>query len=353
MLNSQEILTAIQNKEIEITVSYGIKNGIPFRYDTERSLLKSEAATNLYSDRLKITMGPLVKVLDKKGVSKKHRFKSNDRIFDLSTSGHKYIIRPSESIIVLTNERIKLSGKYACLVVPRISLSDVGIVVTTAYVDPYYDGLMRLHISNLSDKTYELKTLEAIAQCFFFEFSTPVSNKFKEQFSSKSVFWGQTWNGINGTDRNPFPTKKSSTQEEKFSYFKYQCALIWEFIKKHSILFMIITNIFVLAAGFSTVKQSFEEYSTAVNQISTSLEPMTSEILIHAGCDYGEKEITVDIPKSDIVSILCNNDDIHYQVLSGVAPDVSIIRFSCSLDNPSENSYEFGFTYAIIRRIAS
>ncbi len=353
MLNYQEILNAIQNKEIEITVSYGSKNGVPFQYDTERPLLRSEAAENLYSDRLKITMGTLVKILDKRGVSKKHRFKSNDKVYDLSTPDYKYVIRPGESIIILTNERIKLSGKYACLVVPRISLSDVGIVVTTAYVDPYYDGLMRLHISNLSDKTYELKALEAIAQCFFFKFSAPVSTNFKEQFSLKSVFWGQTWKEINGTDRNPFPTKKSSTQDDKFSLIKYQWRIIWEFIKKHSLLFALLANIFVLAAGITAVKQNFEKYSFTVNQISTSLEPIASEIVIQAGSDYGEKEIAVAIQKSDIVTILCNNDNICYQVLSGVSPDESIIRFSYSLDKPSENSYEFGFTYAIIRRITS
>lgn len=191
MLNNEEIKKAINKNEIEILISFGMKDNVPILYDFEHNLLDDSLKSNLYSDRLKLTMGPIVKILNKKTVSKKYRFKASNKLYDLRKTNHKYVISPGESIIILTNERMKLNGKYACLIVPRISLSDVGIVVTTAYVDPFYDGLMRLHLSNLSDKPYELHTLEAVAQCFFFEFSESVSEMFKDQFPTKSVFLGK------------------------------------------------------------------------------------------------------------------------------------------------------------------
>lgn len=351
MLSREKIIKAINDKEIEISISFSFKGGALTQYDTEQDFLASPLAENLYSDRLKLTMGPIIKVINKKRVSSKYRFKSNESCHDLRKSNNKYVINPGESIIVLTNEKFKFNGKYACLVVPRISLSDVGIVVTTAYVDPYYHGVMRLHLSNLSDKTYELTTLEAIAQCFFFKLSDPVSEVYKEQFSSKSVFFGQTWHGILNSDRNPFPTKKESAYVDKYSNLKYQVGILGSLIKKHSLIFVLFTNLVMILGGFALFQQNFTRYTTAMEQIENFLEPTASEIVIDSGNAYGEKEIVVGYAKSDIVSVLCNNNEIHYQILSGDVEDETKIVFSLSLPSATVDRYEMNFTYVIVRRI--
>ena len=162
MLSNKTITNALNNKEINITISFSLQNGVPTLYESEQDILSSPLKNNLYSDRLKLTMGPIIKILNKKAINPKYRFKGMIDCYDLSKSDDKYIINPGESIIVLTNEKVELNGKYACLIVPRISLSDVGIVVTTAYVDPFYYGLMRLHLSNLSDKAYELTDRKSV-----------------------------------------------------------------------------------------------------------------------------------------------------------------------------------------------
>ena len=329
MLSREKIVEAINQKEIEISISFCFKEGALTLLEKEQDILVSSLKDNLYSDRLKLTMGPIIKVLNRKRVTPKYRFKSAQNCHDLRKSNNKYVINPGESIIVLTNEKIKLNGKYACLVVPRISLSDVGVVVATAYVDPFYHGVMRLHLSNLSDKTYELSSLEAVAQCFFFELSDPVSEIYKEQFSTKSVFFGQTWHGILNSDRNPFPIKKESISIDKFLNFKYQLDIIWSIIKKHSLILMMITNLVVLICGFAVFKQNFTKYTTAMKQIEDFLEPIASEIVINSGETYGEKEIIVEYAKSDIVSILCNIDEIHYKILSGDVENETKIVFSC------------------------
>ena len=351
MLNNERIIKAIQDKEIEILVAFTIKDDIPILYEVEQDFLSSTSKDNLYSDRLKLTMGPIVKVLNKKTINPKYRFKTMPDCYDLRKSNNKYVINPGESIIVLTNEKIRLNGKYACLIVPRISLSDVGIVVTTAYVDPFYYGLMRLHLSNLSDKPYELTVLEAIAQCFFFELSDQVSESYKDQFPTKSVFFGQTWHGILNTDRKPFPTKKEAAFINKFTNFKYQINIMWLFVKKHSLIFLVMANIFVILGGISVFKQKFENYTSAIRQIEEYSNPIASEIVVDSGEMYGEKEIIVNCAKSDIISVLCNNDEIHYKILSGEMEDKTKIVFSYSLSSASVNKYEMNFTYIVVRRI--
>lgn len=350
MLSNEKIKRAISNKEILVSVSFGYKEGVLTLYETEQDFLSSPLKDNLYSDRLKLTMGPIVKVLNKP-VHFKYRFKTARDYYDLRKSNNKYVINPGESIIILTNERIKLNGKYACLVVPRISLSDVGVVVTTAYVDPFYDGVMRLHLSNLSNKSYELTSLETIAQCFFFELSDPVAETFREQFPTKSVFFGQTWHGILDSDRNPFPTKKESASIDKFSNLKYQLNILLSFAKKHSLVFLLFANIFIILCGFATFKQNFEQHTIVVEQIEGLLEPTASEIVINPGENYGEKEIAVEYEKSDIISVLCNNDEINYKLISGDMVNETKIVFSTSLTRAPVDKYEIDFTYVIVRRI--
>lgn len=349
MLSQAKIIEAINKNDIEISISFCYDKGeLVFG---EQKLLESTLKDNLYSDRLKLTMGPIIKVLNRKKIKTKYRFKSLPDCFDLRKSNNKYIINPGESITVLTNEKIKLNGKYACIVIPRISLSDVGIVVTTAYVDPFYQGLMRLHLSNLSDQTYELSSLEAIAQCFFFELSDSVSEIYKEEFSMKSVFFGQTWKGILSSDRNPFPIKKQSLIVDRFLKLKNQMNLIGSYIKKHSLIFMIISNLVVILCGYAAFKHEFMQYTTATQQIEEFLEPIASEIVIDAGKLYGEKEVIVPYEKSDIVTVLSNNDEIRYKILSSDVKNETKIVFSYSLSSALVDSYEMNFTYIIVRRI--
>lgn len=351
MLSQEEIVKAMNRGEIEISISFWYDCEKLNFCESEKKLLESPLKDNLYSDRLKLTIGPIVKVLNRKKINFKYRFKSLPDCFDLRKSHNKYIINPGESITVLTNEKIKLSGKYACIVVPRISLSDVGIVVTTAYVDPFYQGVMRLHLSNLSDQTYELSSLEAIAQCFFFELSNCVSDDYKEGFPTKSVFFGQTWKEILSSDRNPFPTKKQSITVDRFMYLKNQVSLIGSFVKKHSLFFVFITNFVAIVGGYVAFKQEFMQYTTTTQQIQEFLEPSASEIVIEAGELYGEKEIIVPYKKSDIVSVLPNNDEIHYKILSSDFSNETRIIFSYSLSAVSSEINCLNFTYVIIRRV--
>ena len=65
MLSDKKIKDAIKNKEIEILISFIKKNGVPTLLDKEKNILDTDMKNQIYSDRLKLTMGPVVKVLKK------------------------------------------------------------------------------------------------------------------------------------------------------------------------------------------------------------------------------------------------------------------------------------------------
>ena len=65
MLTNDRIIKAINDKEIEIAVAFGLEKGNPILYESEKSILITSLKENLYSDRLKLTLGPIIKVLNK------------------------------------------------------------------------------------------------------------------------------------------------------------------------------------------------------------------------------------------------------------------------------------------------
>ena len=138
---------------------------------------------------------------------------------------------------------------------------------------------------------------------------------------------------------------------DRFLRLKNQINLIGSYIKRHSLIFMLITNLVVILCGYAAFKQEFIRYTTAMQQIEDFLEPTASEIVINAGELYGEKEIIVPYEKSDIVSVLSNNDEIQYKILSSDVKSETKIVFSYSLSSALADNYELNFTYVIVRRI--
>ena len=351
MLNNDEIIDAIKKKEIEITISFELNDNNICKLNEEKSIISTSLSNNIYSDRLKLTMGPIIKKLNSKHVPHKYRFKSHPNCFDLSKSGNTYYINPGESITILTNEKIKLNGKYSCLIIPRVSMSDVGIVVTPAYIDPYYHGLLRLHLTNFSNQIFKINTLESIAQCFFFRINEIKSPSFKENFATKSVFYGQTWKEIYESDRDPFPIKKQSICVDKKLKFKETLINIICILKKSLPIISIAGNTLVLLLAIYSYKLKFDRYFSIVEQIKDFTNKSASEIIIEAGQFYGEKTIEVSCKKSEIITILLDNNDVHYKILSSDTEDVCTIIFSYYLATTLPEDCEIDFSYTIIRSI--
>ena len=351
MLGENSIINDIQKGEIELSRAFEKVDGEIKLLEIEKNIISKEDNSSIYSDRIKITMGPILKVLDGKKVPKQKRFRQYSDVYDLRKNNNTFLIGPKESVVILTNERIKLDGKHVCLIVPRISLSDVGIVVTTAYVDPYYNGVMRLHLSNLSDKDYSLRCLEAVAQCFVFELDKEADKRFKEEFPEKSVFYGQTWKGILDSDRSPFPTKKKSTESESLLF--YVLKIMLRFLKENGVsLLMLISMLsFVVNIYFEnqTMKKENEAMVGQLELIEDMLEPNLVDITVKANEKYGETVITVPIPRRDIAGVVCDNSNVIVE-LESIGEDETKITFMYEDENTLKNR-KINVMYTIIRSI--
>lgn len=165
-----------------------------------------------FGDRLQLTLGPLVLSHDRALAKGRSRYKGRAGVFDLRQSDGKISLRPRESVTVNTIERIRVDGGLGALILPRLTLATAGLVVTPSYIDPWWDGILVLHLSNQSGRRVDLRFGEAIAACRFYKVTgQPLPETFKDEFAEKSHHYGLTWKQILSSDRDPFPLRKRPT----------------------------------------------------------------------------------------------------------------------------------------------
>ncbi|RDD30475.1 hypothetical protein CR161_06980 [Prosthecochloris sp. ZM] len=380
MLNITEIKEAIQSGSIKIFYSFEkhAEDTIEFHTDEIPFSDYSKADELLCSERLKLTLGPIIKSHQNKSFSLKKRFKNDSKCIDIRKNQNRYFLKPKESITILTNERISLDGNYAAVIIPKVSLSDVGIDLTPAYIDPYYDGLLRLLITNTTEKVFEIKCLDSIAQCYFFKLNSIIPAEFKEEFPRKSVFFGQNWKRILIDDGFPFPTRKNSVMNFKFGEIvRTKFENIWRLLHQNALVTSTVIIIATALISYGKIKNDFLNFSEkgkivdsnkkALDSLATDFKEINkyfsilksdlrlkkSEIEIEKGSKSGTKKITTPFPKEDIVAILIPNQKINYTVTSGSSLDESNIEFKLILDAILKEKEVISFEYAIIREIES
>lgn len=184
--------------------------------------------SRLFADRLGLSVGPVV--LSHTYGWKRHRkrFKQRWGQFDLRESGGAIALQPGESVTINTIESIRLGSDVCALVVPRLALATAGLVVTTSYVDAYWDGLLVLNVVNTGGRPVELRFGEAFAQAFFFKLQGPhLSHEVQARFVAKSHHYGMTWTSILGSDRDPIPLRKHP-QYGLFRRYDWTMAALWK-----------------------------------------------------------------------------------------------------------------------------
>ncbi len=71
---------------------------------------------------------------------------------EISIPDKGYTLKPNEFIIGFTKERLKLKGKYACLLSSRRSCAEMGlnILLSDVFAEPDTDNVLSLAILNIS-----------------------------------------------------------------------------------------------------------------------------------------------------------------------------------------------------------
>ncbi len=97
------------------------------------------------------------------------------------------IIHPKEFVLGITKERIKIPSDLVGYVDGRSSLGRLGITahITSAWVDPGFEGKLVLEISNLGKMPVMIYPEMRVAKLLFFKLTSPAERPYGEARGSK------------------------------------------------------------------------------------------------------------------------------------------------------------------------
>jgi dUTPase len=277
MLGKTAILSALSQGDISISYEYDLTGETPSRLTQAAPVDPIDANAlgtrifqqQFFGDRLGVTLGPIVVSDSIRKLSGRTLFKNRRNHFDLASSDGSIELMPGESLAVHSMEYIKLSGEIAAYILPRLTLATVGLTVVTTYIDPHWEGILQLYITNHSAHSHSLKLGERIAICRFYKVDGADDNPdIKSQFVQKSHHYGLNWRRILDTDSEVQPRRKrpvpAALYRERLRNAASQFFTKWN-------------NILGLAAGAALIAAiyafaMFENKAAEIDKISGQLQ---------------------------------------------------------------------------------
>lgn len=222
MLTQPRLESLIRGDALEITYyfdPFAIPPSELSSPDVEPDRADSEATQAfhrlMFGERLGLTAGPLVLSHTHPRVRGRKRYKSFAGVYDLRETGGQIELKPGESITINTIERVRLDGSLAAIILPRLTHATAGVVLTPSYIDPHWDGVLVLHLANVSRQAHTLRFGEAVAVCRFYKIDgEALDEEFRRRFAEKSHHHGQSWSRLLTSDADPFPMRKRATLRE-------------------------------------------------------------------------------------------------------------------------------------------
>ena len=216
MLALSEIEQLLRSGEIEISYAFaqfGQEEPVYLGDSTVDVSNPEKPATRMFlehffGDRLLVTLGPIGMTHDAKYARKRPAFKNRRGYFDIRDTANTLVLEPHETVSLATNERIRLGGTIGAYVLPRLRNVDAGLVYTTSYIDPFWDGLLQAVVVNVTDQRQTLTLCEGLAQVRFYPIKGYVPEDTQRIFPKKSHHYGQSWLRILNEDYEPFPRRK-------------------------------------------------------------------------------------------------------------------------------------------------
>lgn len=205
----------------------------------------------LKDHRLVLTVGGLIKKLSGNKVSSTVKFGENDCIIDLTKCENGYFIKPYETVIIFSNEWIRLDTKTYLNVFSKVSNYSKGLSITATFLDSQWQGLIQMLVTNNSDKHHSIKVGDEIASAFFIKLEGAETEKGDEHASDASHYKND-WQTIMQEKRDPFSPEK---KEKAVPSVKNN---IINFLKKYK---SYIIGFFTSGAALSIFAIGFKFYS--------------------------------------------------------------------------------------------
>lgn len=174
--------------------------------DDETSPQTAFFRKNTSGCRIQLTVGPYARSHAEIEYSGR-TYTAQSGVVDI-TAGGSLTVEPRETITLLTNEYVEFPDTHWALVTPRVTMTDAGFLLTTAYVDPGYHGLLRVTLHNATDFRQTINLCEPIAQMFIEEVEGRVDPHNRDELAKRSVFYGSNWERLFNEAAEPFPRRK-------------------------------------------------------------------------------------------------------------------------------------------------
>lgn len=198
-----------ENKKINETPSKPIPK--PFQYEELKG-----------GHKIRLHIGFLARTLSKKKwIHPKLLYNGRDGIIDLRClNERKYKLLPGESVIIYTNESVTLGANYFGVIFSRVSLEEMGLVVSPSYIDPNWTGVLQLIVTNNSENTLLLQEHCEIANLVIFKMDI----KENDSINNRNNHYGVTWETIS---ENPVFPKWNDRKRSIFLRLKHGLRTYW------------------------------------------------------------------------------------------------------------------------------
>ncbi len=273
-LSKSSILNAMNDNSISIVCHYyEDENGESFfskKLDLNNNNNKKRKLflqKQIEGTRVSLTLGPLLHFINETKVPDEQKYHNYKNILDLTqeaTKG-KYQLKPNESVVVLTNEYIKLKNSLCGLIISRVHNNSLGLSVKSSYVSNGWTGLLKLTLTNESTSPFLLTHGMNIAGLFLSEVKITDENKDNNIEHLSANHHGLTWQSVYDRNENPFTSVPISSSEKKTNFFKKLWGKLFDIKYDLAILSLIVGIIY----GFLDIKNKVNSLSKEKEKLNT------------------------------------------------------------------------------------
>lgn len=107
-----------------------------------------------------------------------------------------YEIKPQETILVPLDDEFKMPKNISGTILGRTSLNRLGLLITTQYIHPCYEGQINLAITNNSLNTYIIMPKIEVAQIIFEKLDKKIGKQYITKMKTSKY---QNDNGLTGS----------------------------------------------------------------------------------------------------------------------------------------------------------
>lgn len=222
VLNNEGIKNALKSGKLSIT---------EYTWDNKVKAKSYNSSQLRGGHKIRLHVGFLVRTLsDNRWLNPRVLFNKRDGIIDLrKLSDRQYELQPKESVILFTNEVIKMGAEYFGVILSRVSLEETGIVVSQSYIDPNWEGVLQLIVTNNSETPKLLQEHCEIANLFIFKMEQPA----KATQLNKNDHYAVTWVTIS---ENPMYPKWQDRKRTWFVKVRHCIRTYWYVVTGMGIL---------------------------------------------------------------------------------------------------------------------